>query len=401
MHFFDTTRNRGKRILYRYPVFLFSALCCVIIILSQGSVSLAASTSSPLSHSPRNSASWPMFGYDPQHSGYNPNETILSTKNVSGLAPAWINFTYPDDSFDTSPVVVNGVVYTCTTYGLLFAYAVKTGQPLWRYDHGGLDNSSSPAVTNGIIYVGSDTLYALNAQSGKQLWTFKAGSFISSPVVINGVLYFGTYNSYLYALNATTGTLLWSYHSQGSNFGSPAVDNSMVYVTNDSSTIALNAQTGTEQWTFNVGASTPTVVNGTVYIAGTDNNLYALNAITGKVLWKKAVSGSAYEGVAVASGALYVGTDHSNVDAFNALTGNSIWTFKAKSIIETAPSVANGVVYIGDLSNDLYALNAKMGKLLWSYDVIGGSTSSTMVVVNGSIFVSESDKGFYAFRLPL
>jgi eukaryotic-like serine/threonine-protein kinase len=127
----------------------------------------------------------------------------------------------------------------------------------------------------------------------------------------------------------------------------------------------------------------------------------ALNASTGALVWKKAVSGVEYEALAVANGMLFFGTDNSIMYAFNAQTGTQIWAFTAKSLFSVSPAIANGVVYIGDFGTDLYALNANTGKMLWTYEVRGGTTTSTMVVVNGSVYVSEDYGGFYAFRLPL
>lgn len=394
--FFDSKKNSAY---FSLLVVVF----CVSIFVSQGSAALAADRSSSFPAASKNSVSWPMFGFDPAHSGYNPNEKVLSVNTVSKLAPAWIDFTYPDDYFTTSAAVVNGTVYTCTTYGLMFAYSRKTGQPLWQNNIGGLDNYSSPAVANGIVYVGTDTMYALNTKSGKVIWTYKPGGYIGSPVVDNGVLYFGSYDSKVYALDAATGKLLWSYNANSPIIGSPAVANGMVFAAEDASVIALNATSGAEQWTFKVGSNTPTVVNGIVYMGGADNTLYALNAGTGAVVWKKAVSGVEYKALAVGNSMLYIGSDNNIVYAFNAQTGAQIWTFTANGTFSVAasPAIANGVVYIGDFGTDLYALNANTGKMLWMYEVRGGSTTSTMVVVNGSVYVGENSKGFYAFRLPL
>ena len=52
----------------------------------------------------------------------------------------------------------------------------------WRYTTGDIV-FSSPAVANGVVYVGSDdgNVYALNARTGKLVWTFPDGQY--SPVV--------------------------------------------------------------------------------------------------------------------------------------------------------------------------------------------------------------------------
>jgi outer membrane protein assembly factor BamB len=61
---------------------------------------------------------------------------------------------------------------------------------------------SSPAVANGVVYVGSfdRKVYALNAKTGAKLWSYIIGSQIqSSPAVSNGVVYVGSVDSKVYA----------------------------------------------------------------------------------------------------------------------------------------------------------------------------------------------------------
>ncbi|HJN73795.1 MAG TPA: PQQ-binding-like beta-propeller repeat protein, partial [Myxococcota bacterium] len=76
-------------------------------------------------------------------------------------------------------------------------------QEKWTYVTGGAV-ISSPAVSDGVVYVGSyqnNTLYALDAHTGKEKWTFKTGSWVhSSPAVSDGVVYVGSSDNTLYAL---------------------------------------------------------------------------------------------------------------------------------------------------------------------------------------------------------
>ena len=96
--------------------------------------------------------------------------------------------------------------------------------------------SSSPAVANGVVYVGSldGNVYALDARTGGLLWSYATGYGVeSSPAVANGVVYVGS--EYLgtggvYALDASTGALLWSSAITNSVESSPAVANGIVYV---------------------------------------------------------------------------------------------------------------------------------------------------------------------------
>src|ERR1700674_2308342 len=115
--------------------------------------------------------------------------------------------------------MVNGVVYVgCATH--VCALNARTGAKLWGFATGS-GVASSPAVANGIVYVGSNdgNLYALRASSGAKLWSFGVGVMdFSSPAVANGVVYAGAVvgDGNLYALNAVTGVKIWSYATGGS-----------------------------------------------------------------------------------------------------------------------------------------------------------------------------------------
>src|SRR5439155_1646649 len=75
---------------------------------------------------------------------------------------------------------------------------------------------SSPAVANGVVYVGSfdDNLYAFPASCGTgnasctPLWHGATGGAVfSSPAVANGVVYVGSFDHHLYAFDLAAGPL--------------------------------------------------------------------------------------------------------------------------------------------------------------------------------------------------
>ena len=71
----------------------------------------------------------------------------------------------------------------------------------------------------------------------------------------------------------------------------------------------------------------------------------------------------------MANGVVYVGSYDQNVYALNANTGALLWKYKTANFIESSPAVANGVVYIAsnDPDDNLYALDANTGTLLWKH----------------------------------
>ena len=130
---------------------------------------------------------------------------------------------------------------------------------------------SSPAIVNGVVYVGSEdafyigapygtgpqygyagNFYALNAANGNKLWNISIPVGTSSPTVEGGVVYVGSYDQNVYALNATNGSKLWSYATEDLVSSSPAVAKGIVYVgLSDGNLVALNGTTGKEVWKYN------------------------------------------------------------------------------------------------------------------------------------------------------
>jgi outer membrane protein assembly factor BamB len=99
----------------------------------------------------------------------------------------------------------------------------------------------------------------------------------------------------------------------------------------------------------------------------------------------------------VANGVVYVGSYDDNVYALNAKTGALLWSFATGDYVPSSPAVANGVVYVGSQDTFVYALNASTGALLWSYAV--GNSYNSPVVADGVLYMTTLDT-LYAFGLP-
>jgi outer membrane protein assembly factor BamB len=147
-------------------------------------------------------ANWPMFRGNLTHSGVTP-ETGISTTNAAALAPGWSastgTVTY------SSPAVVDlkslgeAVVFVGGSASF-DAYVASTGALLWSFPVAKPVNSS-PAVLNGVVYfVDTDgTMYALNAKNGDLRSSYATGQFTeTSPLVTEDPdgsgpeVYFGT-----------------------------------------------------------------------------------------------------------------------------------------------------------------------------------------------------------------
>jgi outer membrane protein assembly factor BamB len=145
------------------------------------------------------SSNWTEF-HRPNMERWNPCEKVLNVNNVGNLGLLWSYAT--GNSVYSSPAVANGVVYLGSYDHKVYALNASTGAKLWSYATGNVVDSS-PAVANGVVYVASDdgNVYAVKAKTGAKLWSYSTGyAGSSSPAVSNGVVYVGSLDGNVYAL---------------------------------------------------------------------------------------------------------------------------------------------------------------------------------------------------------
>lgn len=272
----------------------------------------------------------------------------------------------------------------------------------------------SSAVPSGLgVYdgAGNGAFYKLDAASGAFRWRFQThGRSIPAPgAVADGIVYFGSSDTNVYALQAATGSLLWKFQTGGPVLTSPVIAAGTVYVGSaDGNVYALDAKSGTKLWSYFAGnaneaitPSTSVVDQGIVYASSSDNSshsyLFALNAKTGKQLWRIQVDSQVFTSPQIANGLIYIASfaisqqtgptvTDSFAYAFNAKDGSQRWrSAKVSDFILAAPTVANGAVYFGSRNTMIYALNAENGALLWQQSA-GGAVSASLQVVNGVLY---------------
>jgi serine/threonine protein kinase len=288
----QSTLRPAQRGISRRAVVVGLAGLAVVGVAGGGLLWLARSQQPAVLTAPLRSTSSTavaMFGFNAQHTRFNPDEHILSPTNVSRLVQYWAA-TPGMGATGSSPAVVNGIVYI--VFGdSLYAFQDTTGKSLWTAPTTRNPVSCSPAVAGGIVYMSADpfpgSLYAFNAKTGASLWTASIGDDIgpSSPTVANGIVYVQSNprTGTLYAFNAKTGASLWTASTtKGLDFGSDI-------------------------------SSSPAVANGVVYVGSGDHKLYAFDATNGKILWTTSTAIGTYPGIGpssftVANGVIYVGS---------------------------------------------------------------------------------------------
>ena len=167
-------------------------------------------------------------------SRYYPNKRI-NTSNVSRLHPAWVFQTEVKESLETSPIVVNGVMYVTTSYSHVYALNARTGEELWHYKHklGPITtyccgpNNRGVAAYGDMVYLATldSKLVALDAKTGTVKWQSDVAdpelgySETMAPTAVNGKILIGTnggeygIRGFVKAYDAKTGKLLWTFNT--------------------------------------------------------------------------------------------------------------------------------------------------------------------------------------------
>jgi len=120
---------------------------------------------------------------------------------------------------DTTPVVVNGVVYALAYNGNLTALDLRSGQVMWKRELGSVNDFIVDA--NRIFLVDqNDRVIALNADGGVTLWTQSdlLHRNLTSPVLYNGYLVVGDSEGYMHWINADDGRFVAQQKVDSSGF---------------------------------------------------------------------------------------------------------------------------------------------------------------------------------------
>ena len=338
---------------------------------------------------------------------------IPGPSTTSPLSTSW-SF-QPNGEIGTAPSVVGGVAYLSSLDQCVYALDVATGKELWAF-HGDQMSMSEPLVVDGRVFfgtgnkivvstanggvmrgTGANTIYALDASTGKELWSFNTyGENMPTLLYSDGMVYAATGGSMMYALNAASGKLQWSLpvHSVVSMSSPEASGHIAVFGGADPYAFyGVNLSTGKIAWTLPVQAeggvddNTPTIANGIAYVQVPEGIFpnatvveFAINVQTGQNLWQTVLGQGSLPtndkeetGVATAyGGVLYVGSPalHS-LYALNIQTGAMLWSAPPTlpGGVRTSPTVTGSDVLVTDNAGGLDVLDRATGQLLHTIQI--------------------------------
>ena len=196
------------------------------------------------------------------------------------------------------------------------------------------------------------------------------------------------------------GDALWRFTADGFVESSPSVVDGTVYVGDEAGVLyAIDTETGDLRWSVETGEQLRTaaqVVDGTVYVGSTDHSVYAFDAETGTERWEFVTGSYVNSSPTTVGDTVYVGSEDNILYALDADDGTEQWRFEAGDMITNAPTVVGDTVYVGSRDQSVYALDADDGTERWSYRT-DLWISSEVTVANGIAYVGSDDSTLYAF----
>lgn len=294
--------------------------------------------------------------------GQNADVTALSLSNGGRL---WKTNLRPEGEKDvaTGGGVAGdaGRIFVATGYSTLVALDAGSGRVLWTKDLEA-PARSAPTATGGKVFVVTQTnqVVALNQEDGGDLWTYagipETGGLLSvaNPAVSGDTVVVPFSSGEVMAIDAKGGTPRWidavnqSFRTQALSgladvSASPVIADGVVYATSIvGRTIAVSLKTGERLWEQDAGsAHTPVVAGNAVFLIDLDDRLIALDRKSGSPIWSTQLP--------------IVRTKKKRSNwAGPVLAGGSLWMFSSNGKIGRVDPASGTIAWTRDASENVF-----------------------------------------------
>ncbi|MEH7304168.1 outer membrane protein assembly factor BamB family protein [Neobacillus drentensis] len=315
---------------------------------------------------------------------------------------------------------------------ILSATDLDTYKERWNFSTENQDEFLDLIARDGVIYTSTmNNIYAIkdNGNASQTLWTVAA--FANRLLIDQNTLFYLTRTSEgMYAIgtvDANTGQKKWNFplkfqeQIEGvfaaggnrlfANIRNPVQMTSKMY--------AFDTSSGTVLWTFDLDSSLP-IYGAPVYkeeklyfeTKKTTRTIWALDAASGRTLWKYSPTGYYAQPLSVTNDSLIV-LDEANIMAIDKNTGVQKWkTMYAEQFVSGGLQTitgSDGMVIASDKIimenyNKLKFFNTANGQLIYSTLQLSTTTGGVGVrpigVIKDTIFVTESNQILYTYAVP-
>ena len=281
-----------------------------------------------------------------------------------------------DLGFGGGAAVQDGQLFVTSGFGFIASLDAATGEILWKVDTAS-PMRNPPTVSGGLVIAVSisNQVYALDAQTGEEVWTFEsfeepARVIASAAPAVQGESIVVPFSSgEIVSLNLSNGRVNWqavisrtsrlnALSVLGDIAGSPVADRGAVFsVSQSGQMVGIDLRTGAVAWEQPVGGSnTPWVAGETIFVLSNQGTLSALNRIDGRVRWvvelptwrneRREKGRSIWAGPVLASGRLYLTSTGGEMIAVAPQTGEIVDRYRLGEAATQPPIVAAGTIYV-------------------------------------------------------
>lgn len=257
----------------------------------------------------------------------------------------------------------------------------------------------------------------LNAQKVKppfrKVWKYKQDELIEFAPIIHGKrMYLIDNDGVFVALNKQTGKVIWHERLATLNASSPAFSNGTLYAVSlePPQALAVNAASGRVLWRRDLpgrAESSPLVIRKKMYFGSEPGTLYALDTKDGEIEWDTQLAGEIKAAPAFEDGTLYVGDYGGQMSAIRASDGAVRWQTSdlgtgigGSGRFYSSPAVAFGRVYAGNVDGRTYSFEAKTGEIAWTFSaggyVYSGVAAADTAGTPPTVYFGSHDKNVYA-----
>ncbi|MFY0654922.1 MAG: PQQ-binding-like beta-propeller repeat protein [Cyclobacteriaceae bacterium] len=296
--------------------------------------------------------------------------------------------------------LTNDLILVGFKSGQLVAISAKSGDEVWRFKSNkneprAYDFYSSAISSDGKVYIGGADkfLYCLDVKTGSKLWEYEVNDWIrAKPIILDHTLFVADLSSIGYGLDITGNEpkLIWKEKISNHGIAADLSGNQQGILFSDTNMMltSVNPSSGKKQWIhsqldgawmgenfFAAGEisgqqSSPTIVDGILYIASPDGFVNAVDTESGKEIWKFETKSSVSPSPTVAEGKVFVGQTYESYGEYFALdkdTGEPIWSSKELGSVWISAAYANGKLFLGDMIGNFFAIDPNTGKKFWNY----------------------------------
>jgi outer membrane protein assembly factor BamB len=308
---------------------------------------------------------------------------------------------------------------------MFYAFDKATGEMRWSYDirKDGKQTSfhGNPLITDDLILIGTDYncapdgvghVYAFERNTGRVRWKYRTTSVPTEIVRIGQNIYFGSFQDNWYALKLRTGELVWKFSTGASNencdfIKSPVADQRYLYLTGlDGFIYSLDAMSGRIAWKRKLPASPSTALvlkDNVLFVGASDNRIYRLNAHSGNTLAELSVDATPFGRITLTGNALMLllenRSERSGYVASVSTDLKLIW--RQKFFPEWAsdrPNMWGESVVVGNCRGEVVALGKSDGAEQWKLSVKGCVRS---IGNSGNrVFIGVQEGTIYGYELP-